>query len=113
MKTKIDTQVLILVSESREISRMVLTDDAEKPYRLRRLTCPHSNHRPCTLDCAMLGGTERGGGVVFLWCRGTGTRVLLGVPDPSRTDHEELRALTMASKWLEQAEAEQERNGKA
>jgi len=105
----IDTQVLILVSETREISRLVITNDSSDHYILRRLTCPFTAGRPCSLDCAMIGGTEEHGGVTLIWCRGSGSRILLGVPDPERTDFDELRALTSASAWLEQVEAR--RNG--
>lgn len=103
----IGTQLLV-VSADREISRIVTKPGIDQAS-IRRLRCPYSGWRPCTLDCALMGATEEDGGTAMLWCRAGGGCVAIGMPDPENTDLDEMLALTGATAWEEQRTSENDR----
>jgi len=92
-------QFLIVEEKTGYICRRVLRRRADGPPSLdiRYLICPYNERTTCTLDCALLAGETDRGGRLLLVCRGSGTAKILGLPDPDRTDLDELAALTAAS----------------
>ena len=64
---------------------------------MRRLTCPFSERRPCSIDCALCAAARDAGDRLLLVCRAGSRDVVLGQPDSERTDLDELVAMTAAS----------------